>query len=160
MSIFPTKVVLAIDGSEEASRAAEAAVELCEKTGSELHVVHVGEDVYLTSVTDLQLVLPAWAAQQYPDIETNFEQIARKVLDTEVEKVEAAGGTVAQAYLRMGRADAEIVDLAEEIEAGLVVLGSRGLGGVKRALMGSVSFSVVRHAHCPVLVVRRQDSAT
>jgi nucleotide-binding universal stress UspA family protein len=154
MSIFPSKVVLAIDGSEEASRAAEAAVELCEKTGSELHVVHVGEDFYLTAVTDLDMVAPTSVAQEYPEIEANFEQIARKVLDTEVEKVEAAGGTVAQAYLRMGRADAEIVDLAKEIEAGLVVLGSRGLGRIKRALLGSVSYSVVRHAHCPVLVVR------
>lgn len=160
MSIFPTKVVLAIDGSEEASRAAEAAVDLCEKTGSELHVVHVGEDFYLTAVTDLDMVAQTWVAQEYAESETNFEQIAREVLDAEVEKVEAAGGTVAQAHLRVGRADAEIVDLAEEIEAGLVVLGSRGLGGVKRALMGSVSYSVVRHAHCPVLVVRRQDSAT
>jgi nucleotide-binding universal stress UspA family protein len=160
MSIFPTKVVLAIDGSEEASRAAEAAAELCEKTGSELHVVHVGEDFYLTAVTDLDMVAQTWVAQEYAESETNFEQIAREVLDAEVEKVEAAGGTVAQAHLRVGRADAEIVDLAEEIEAGLVVLGSRGLGGVKRALMGSVSYSVVRHAHCPVLVVRRQDSAT
>jgi nucleotide-binding universal stress UspA family protein len=160
MSIFPTKVVLAIDGSEEASRAAEAAVELCEKTGSELHVVHVGEDFYLTAVTDLDMVAQTWVAQEYAESETNFEQIAREVLDAEVEKVEAAGGTVAQAHLRVGRAEAEIVDLAEEIEAGLVVLGSRGLGGVKRALMGSVSYSVVRHAHCPVLVVRRQDSAT
>ena len=160
MSIFPTKIVLAIDGSEEASRAAEAAVELCEKTGSELHVVHVGEDFYLTAVTDLDMVAQTWVAQEYAESETNFEQIAREVLDAEVEKVEAAGGTVAQAHLRVGRADAEIVDLAEEIEAGLVVLGSRGLGGVKRALMGSVSYSVVRHAHCPVLVVRRQDSAT
>jgi nucleotide-binding universal stress UspA family protein len=160
MSIFPTKVVLAIDGSEEASRAAEAAVELCEKTGSELHVVHVGEDFYLTAVTDLDLVARTRVAQEYTESEANFEQIAREVLDAEVEKVEAAGGTVAQAHLRVGRADAEIVGLAEEIEAGLVVLGSRGLGGVKRALMGSVSYSVVRHAHCPVLVVRRQDSAT
>jgi nucleotide-binding universal stress UspA family protein len=160
MSIFPTKVVLAIDGSEEASRAAEAAVELCEKTGSELHVVHVGEDFYLTAVTDLDMVAQTWVAQKYAESEANFEQIAREVLDAEVEKVEAAGGTVAQAHLRVGRADAEIVDLAEEIKAGLVVLGSRGLGGVKRALMGSVSYSVVRHAHCPVLVVRRQDSAT
>jgi nucleotide-binding universal stress UspA family protein len=160
MSIFPTKVVLAIDGSEESSRAAKAAVELCEKTGSELHVVHVGEDFYLTAVTDLDMVAQTWVAQEYAESETNFEQIAREVLDAEVEKVEAAGGTVAQAHLRVGRADAEIVDLAEEIEAGLVVLGSRGLGGVKRALMGSVSYSVVRHAHCPVLVVRRQDSAT
>jgi nucleotide-binding universal stress UspA family protein len=160
MIVFPTKVVLAIDGSEEASRAAEAAVELCEKTGSELHVVHVGEDFYLTAVTDLDMVAPTWVAQEYPESEANFEQIAREVLDAEVEKVEAAGGTVAQAHLRMGAADAEIIDLAEEIEAGLVVLGSRGLGGVKRALMGSVSYSVVRHAHCPVLVVRLQDSAT
>jgi len=159
MSIFPTKVVLAIDGSEEASRAAEAAVELCEKTGSELHVVHVGEDIYLTSATDLEMVVPVWTAQEYPDIEANFEQIAWKVLDAEVEKVEAAGGTVAQAYLRMGVADAEIVELAEEIEAGLVVLGSRGLGGIRSALMGSVSYSVARHAHCPVLVVRDQKDA-
>jgi len=159
MSIFPTRVVLAIDGSEEASRAAEAAVELCEKTGSELHVVHIGEDFYLPSVTDLETVVPTWPARANPDIEANFERIAREVLDAEVEKVEAAGGRVAQAYLRMGVADAEIVDLAEEIEAGLVVLGSRGLGGVRRALMGSVSYSVVRHAHCPVLVVRDQRDA-
>ena len=48
----------------------------------------------------------------------------------------------------------EIVALAEELQADLIVIGSRGLGGVRRALMGSVSDSVVRHAHCPVLVVR------
>jgi nucleotide-binding universal stress UspA family protein len=40
---------------------------------------------------------------------------------------------------------------------GLVVVGSRGLGGIRRALIGSVSDSVVRHAHCPVLVVRKED---
>ena len=49
-----------------------------------------------------------------------------------------------------------MVRLSEELAAGLIALGSRGLGGVKRALMGSVSDSVVRHAHCPVLVVRRE----
>jgi len=54
----------------------------------------------------------------------------------------------------MGNPAAEIVELAEELGVGLVVVGSRGLGGVRRALMGSVSDSVVRHAHCPVLVVR------
>jgi nucleotide-binding universal stress UspA family protein len=154
MSIFPTKVVLGIDGSQEASRAAAAAVELCKKTDSELHVVHIGEDFYLTAAPDLEMVAPTWLAQEVPQSEANFEQIAQKVLDAEVEKVEAAGGTVAQAHFRMGRADAEIVNLAEEIEAGLVVLGSRGLGGVKSALLGSVSYSVIRHAHCPVLVVR------
>ena len=75
-------------------------------------------------------------------------------LDREVEKSRSAGGAVAEAHLRVGDAAAEIIDLAEDIEAGLIVMGSRGLGGIRRALMGSVSDSVVRHAHCPVMVVR------
>jgi len=52
------------------------------------------------------------------------------------------------------RRDQAIVHLADEIGAGLIIIGSRGLGGLRRALMGSVSDSAVRHAHCPVLVVR------
>jgi nucleotide-binding universal stress UspA family protein len=59
----------------------------------------------------------------------------------------------------VGRPDAEIVRLAEGIQAGLIVLGSRGLGGVRRALMGSVSDSVVRHAHSPVLVARGEEGS-
>ena len=46
------------------------------------------------------------------------------------------------------------MQVAEDIGVGLFVMGSRGLRGVRRALIGSVSDSVVRHAHCPVLVVR------
>ena len=46
------------------------------------------------------------------------------------------------------------MSLAEEMGAGLIVTGSRGQGSIKRALMGSVSSSVVHHAHCPVMVVR------
>ncbi len=61
---------------------------------------------------------------------------------------------MAQAHLSSGKGDHEIVALAEEIGAGLIVMGSRGRGGIRRALMGSVSDAVVMHAHCPVLVVR------
>jgi nucleotide-binding universal stress UspA family protein len=45
--------------------------------------------------------------------------------------------------------------VSEEIGAGLIIMGSRGLGDVRRGLMGSVSDSLVRHAHCPVLIVRQ-----
>ena len=48
--------------------------------------------------------------------------------------------------------------LSEELGVGTIVLGSRGLGAVRRALMGGVSESVVRHAHCPVFVVRGDGS--
>ena len=76
------------------------------------------------------------------------------MLDEYVDHVRKAGGTVAESYLRVGDAAKEIVELAEELEVGLVVLGSRGHGRIRRALMGSVSTSVLRHAHCSVLIVR------
>jgi nucleotide-binding universal stress UspA family protein len=53
----------------------------------------------------------------------------------------------------MGGVAEEVVSLAEELGVGLIVMGSRGHGGIRRALMGSVSASVVRHAHCPVMIV-------
>jgi nucleotide-binding universal stress UspA family protein len=71
-----------------------------------------------------------------------------------VEKMKAAGATVTQTHLKMGSADEEIVDLAESMGVGLIVMGTRGHGRIRRALMGSVSESVVRHAHCPVTIVR------
>jgi len=67
------------------------------------------------------------------------------------------GGKIAGVHARAGRPDTEIVHTAEELDAGLVVLGSRGLGSVRRAVLGSVSGSVVRHAHGPVLVVRNEE---
>jgi nucleotide-binding universal stress UspA family protein len=71
-----------------------------------------------------------------------------------VGRIEASGAVVEGSHLGVGRPDAEIVARAEEMGAGLIVMGSRGLGGIRRARIGSVSDSVVRHAHCPVLVVR------
>ena len=74
-----------------------------------------------------------------------------------MKQIEVDGSTITQAHLRVERSDEQIVALAEEIGAGLIVMGSRGLGGIRRALMGSVSDAVVRHAHCPVLVVRAEN---
>lgn len=144
MSIFPTKILLATDGSKEAVLAARAAVELSEKTGSELHVVHAWQPIP-------HYAYPSLAPEKY---DPPYEQGARQILDEQVERIKAAGGTVAHTHLRVGAAAKEIVELAEEIGAGLIVVGSRGLGGIRRALMGSVSDSVVRHAHCPVLITR------
>jgi nucleotide-binding universal stress UspA family protein len=79
-----------------------------------------------------------------------------RALDERTVRIDDAGSVSAQAHLSEGVPAAEIVALGEEIGAGLIVVGSRGLGGVRKALMGRVSDSVVRHAHCPVLVVRKR----
>jgi nucleotide-binding universal stress UspA family protein len=163
MSIFPTTILLATDGSREAELATRTAAELTAKTGSELHLVHVFGIAPWYPVYP-EVTTPEGVTQEDPMLEEELKQTsehgAREILDTEVEKVRSAGGTVAQAHLREGGVPHEIVALAEELEAGLIVVGSRGHGGIRRALMGSVSDSVVRHAHCPVLVVRQQESAT
>ena len=151
MSIFPTKVLLATDGSKEAQLAATAAADLAKSTGSELHFVYVGHmpPVYYESPG-------AWALDRdlRGRMAERVEEEARTRLDEQVQRVREAGGEVAGAHAKLGRPDAEIVGLAEELGAGLIVLGSRGLGPLRSALMGSVSHSVVQHAHCPVLVVR------
>ena len=146
MSIFPTKILLATDGSKEADLAASTATDLAQKTGSELHVV---------------AVVSTRAPFEYDamgfDIAEPHEEVkqeGRRTLDEQVRRIEEAGGTVAEAHLKLGKPDDQIVRVAEEIGSGLIVLGSRGRGGVRRALLGSVSDSVVRHAHCPVTVVR------
>ena len=151
MSIFPTRILLAADGSPHAELAALTAVDLAESTGSRLHVVVVGR-TFSQAVYDY-----------YTESEAGREAIrseAQEVLEEQVRKIEEAGGTVAIAHLKMGeRRDEAIVHLAEDIGAGLIVMGTRGFGGLKRALMGNIADSVVRHAHCPVLVVRPAESA-
>jgi nucleotide-binding universal stress UspA family protein len=142
MSIFPTTILLATDGSREAQLAAATAADLASRTDSELHLIHVGE------------LRPTFLAQT--ELEpAQLERQARELLDEQVRRVEEAGGTVEEGHLRLGRADEEIVDLAQSIGAGMIVMGSRGRGRIRRALMGSVSESVVRHAHCPVTIVRQ-----
>ena len=152
MSIFPTKILLAIDGSKEATLAASTAIELAERTDSELHIV------YVNSKTELSTP-PGWKvfdADLPARLKQAAEEEARIKLDEQVQRIREAGSEITGEHARLGHPDAEIVELAEELGVGLIVVGSRGHGGVRRALMGSVSDSVVRHAHCPVLVVRSE----
>ena len=151
VSIFPTKILLASDGSEEAELALKTAIDLSNNINSELHVVTVGGAEYRHGYD-----IPE-SGDLLQETYKAIKREAQETLDEQVKKIEKAIGTVMEAHLRMGKAAAEIVTLGEEIGAGLIVIGSRGRGGISRALMGSVSDSVIRHAHCPVLVVRSEE---
>lgn len=139
------KILLATDGSEDAERAARAAVDLSHETGAELHVVHAWHTVPSPHFKGL--------------VNTAFKEDARELLNKQTEKIEAAGGTVAEDHLVKDSAAQAIVALAAEIDADLIVMGSRGNGPVKRLLLGSVSEGVVHHTHVPVLLLRGEDDA-
>lgn len=155
MSIVANKILLATDGSVEAARAAQMAVTLTEKLGSELHVIQVAPMPESYSWTDATIVNPDLLEELRDHAQANI----REKLDKELEKIRDMGGEVAASHIVTGRPDAEIVGTAEDIGADLVVLGSRGVGRLRRALMGSISTSVVRHARGSVLVVRDVGSA-
>ena len=146
--VFPAKILLCTDGSEDAALAAQTAADMVERTGSELHVAYAGWALHRAYTGWPVAPLPPGVSQE------ELDRGAHKLLEVEVKRIESAGAEVARAHMRSGRADEEICVLAEELGANLIVMGCRGRSVIRRALMGSVSDSVVRHAHCPVLVAR------
>lgn len=152
MSSFPAKILAATDGSEDAMLAARAAVEMSNDSGAELHVVHVGETLHLYPAATAG---PAIS----PETREEIERGARALLEDQAEQIKQAGGKIAEAHLRIGKPDEEILRLSEELVAGLIVVGNQGFGGkfsrMRRFLMGSVSEKVTRYARCSVMVVRR-----
>ena len=101
--------------------------------------------------------VPHLRPEMWEGWEAGFERAqrdARSWLEGQADLMRGEGAKAVEAHLALGEPAEEIVRLAEELGAGLIVVGSRGLGVIRRALISSVSDSVVRHAHCPVLVVR------
>lgn len=152
MTIFPTKILLAIDDSEEVEPATRRAIDLADTADSELHIIYVGQlpnflmkDPAIMGVDRLGV-----DRMLYDEIERESLEILWRL----TWQVKLSGGTVAGAHLRMGCVAEEIVGLAKDLEADLIVVGSRGHGGLRRAIEGSVSDFVVRRAHCPVMIVR------
>jgi nucleotide-binding universal stress UspA family protein len=149
MSIFPTQILLATDGSDEAKLASQAATELSRETGSEVHLVYV-------LPTPAQLIgHHLYSDEMRETLIGGAERDAETFLKEQAEKISSDGGKVTETHLRSGDPDKEILRTAEALGVGLIVIGSRGLGAITRTLIGSVSDSVVRLAHCPVFVVRK-----
>lgn len=146
---FPRKILLATDGSPDAALATRAAADLSKRTGARLHVVHVWRP------------LPRGTApgdySEYANSGT--EQAAKTLLEEQVESIGEAGANVAGTHFEEGSPAERILDVADGIGAGVIVVGSRGQGKLRRLIMGSVSERIVHHAPCPVLVVRGGEGA-
>src|ERR671919_1184160 len=126
MSIFPTKILLATDGSEEARLAAQAAAQLSKDTGSEVHVAYV-----LPSPRELR-GHHVYSQEVMRSVLEQAEGEANSFLEEQAEQIRASGGKVAETHLEAGQPDKEIVRLSEELGVGTIAIGSRGLGAISR----------------------------
>ncbi len=97
MSITLAKILLATDGSKDAVLAARAAMDLSNRTGAELHVVHARQDVRLAGIP------PTVTQDEYTRALERWEQEDREFLEEQAERLRSAGGTVAGAHLKNGR---------------------------------------------------------
>ena len=134
------RILLAVDGSEHSDRAVLVAGDLSRRYGGEVVVLHVREH----EVT--------WGA----DIDVETADEARTLVDRVVRELKDAGTNVRGEVVRvpLGQTPRAILDMVREEDAGLIVMGTRGLSDWGRLLMGSVAHKVVHLAEVPVLVVR------
>lgn len=141
------RILVCCDGSEHAAEAARHAAALAKSFGATLLVLHVFELPVapypgIAGLTSPELLAPPGEEAQTAIVAPAFEAIREE-------------GIPFEDLRRSGLSAAEVIlKVAEEEQADLLVLGSRGLGAVKRFFIGSVSDRVVHHAHCDVLVVK------
>ena len=138
-------IVCAFDGSDCAMRAAEMAVDLAGKYDAKLSLVYVVEPyappVDLPGVSFIDWIDP-------------MRKAGARMLADASDALSKKFGIQPETEIRIGSPPNEIVQYASEKQAMMIVVGSRGLGTMKRLLIGSVADRVVHLAHTPVLVVR------
>ena len=140
------RILVAIDGSENSSRAADAAIDLAKKNNAALFVITVLHNpVYAYSEAGAPVQQPVDKSRSNAE---GFMKVA--VAKAEVQGVNVRGELLENVPSVV---DA-IIDYAEKWKVDLVVVGTRGLSGFRKMLLGSVSAALASHAPCSVLVVR------
>lgn len=141
------KVVVPVDFSDSSVDAVKEALR-CAASPESVHVVHV--------VFDLEPIAPyGYWNEQEPEWFVSRYENAKKHLEEFITEHEFGG--VAPVVLS-GDAGREITKYADEQKADLIVMPSHGYHGFNRLLLGSTTERVLRHAHCPVYVLRRRDA--
>ena len=141
-------IVVGTDGSETATQAVRQAVDLAKAVGASVELVSAYEPVSNARLSSERRDAPEdvqWSINPKEDVEATLSDAA--------EIAQAAGVTVEKFARRGDPADA-ILDVAEESEADLIIVGNKGMTGAKRFLLGSVPNKVSHHAPCSVLIIR------
>lgn len=142
---FFKKILVATDGSENAAKAASYGVNIAKSTGAEVYAVYVVSTQHAVTTRSVK----GWS--------DSFEEYLTNIGDSALEYVEKLGkesGVKVQPVILKGIPAERILDYTEEKGIDLIVLGTQGLTGVKKFLIGSVSENVLRHSKVPVMIIR------
>jgi universal stress protein A len=138
------KILIAVDDDPVSVRAADVGSELARALGGEVALIHVNVVEYAGDTG----IPPS-------DLIAQTEQESKRLLSGFRERLSLAPSTLE--FVQTGTPAAAITRAAKDWPADLIVIGSHGRSGMRRALLGSVAEGVMRNAPCPVLVVRAQS---
>ncbi|HEX5067275.1 MAG TPA: universal stress protein [Myxococcota bacterium] len=144
MPVFQ-KIVVPLDFSDHSARALEMAIDIAKQSGGTLHLVH--------SYPINPILLSPYGVAIPPDLERGFREATDRQLREWAERASKVGVDV-EIFTSSDAPSEAIVHHAEEIHADLIVMGTRGLTGLKHVVLGSVAERTLRHAPCPVLTLR------
>ncbi len=136
-------ILIAVDGSVYSDNALDTAISYAKFHKSSLNIINA------ITVADEILAL-------FPDAYDKISNRAMEYLKGLKDEAERKG-VDANIFLRRGNSYLTIVDLAKELSAGLIIMGSHGRTGLRKLFMGSVTKRVIGHAPCPVMVVNKQE---
>jgi nucleotide-binding universal stress UspA family protein len=142
-------IVIGTDGSETARQAVKDAIDLSKNVGAKLLVVSVYE-----AVSDVRLREERKDVTEDPDWMLNRRDDVMALLDEVSEQARSAGVAEIDTFARQGDPADAIIDVAEEQQADVIMVGHRGMTGSRRFLLGSVPNKISHHAPCSVLIVK------
>ncbi len=146
-------ILVPIDGSEHSNNALKFGLDLAEKYSAKLTLLSVAQPVVVTGPMFItQPMMPPTSTAMYVQA---IESAHKKMLEDTYNRAKAEKPDVEiSKRLVDGRPADRIVEIADKENFDLIVIGSRGVGGVKKFFLGSVSDRVADEAHCPVLIVK------
>lgn len=150
------RILVAIDGSEPSNRALDYAVELSAKWNAELTLLAVIHKKMLPIFPDEGFgATPLAAAREFGQYQEKMRNLYQNILSEAIEKINLEHPTLeVKTILEEGRPSATIVNIAETDGFDLIVMGSRGIGGIPGWILGSTSRRVVDSCTKPILIVK------
>lgn len=136
------------DGSENSQKALQYVKEIALKFGSKVTVATIYESPLLNGIE----IVP----YTFSELEKSIREIAEDILEKAQKEINEAG-IPCDTRLEQGDPGKLIVELAENNDYDLIIMGSRGLGTVKSFLLGSVSNYVLHHTNCPVMLIKGDE---